>query len=193
MLPPWLLESCVLSTYHTVAYSRTLYVKCEWAWTVSLNICDGRWWCAPLHGPLEAESQVFDPRLDGGLERALRHIVLQHEDLDDERRQDAATTWRDSATQLTTWRDSATQLTTWRDSATADDMKEQLYVQAIQMTSRRTHARIANAMHVWINVYFTINPTYSSWRMPGRQQPKNQLVVTLQSWSTIFQRNLNLA
>ena len=37
VLPPWLLESCVLSTYHTVAYSRTLYVKCEWAWTASLN------------------------------------------------------------------------------------------------------------------------------------------------------------
>ena len=39
VLPPWLLESCVLSTYHTVAYSRTLYVKCEWAWTASLNDC----------------------------------------------------------------------------------------------------------------------------------------------------------
>ena len=37
VLPPWLLESCVLSTYHTVAYSRTLYVKCEWAWTASLK------------------------------------------------------------------------------------------------------------------------------------------------------------
>ena len=37
VLPPWLLESCVLSTYHTVAYSRTLYVKCGRAWTASLN------------------------------------------------------------------------------------------------------------------------------------------------------------
>ena len=38
-LPPWLLESCVLSTYHTVAYSRTLYVKCEWTWTAALMNC----------------------------------------------------------------------------------------------------------------------------------------------------------
>ena len=42
VLPPWLLESCVLSTYHTVAYSRTLYVKCEWAWTASLILFEGQ-------------------------------------------------------------------------------------------------------------------------------------------------------
>ena len=41
VLPPWLLESGVLSTHHTVAYSRTLYVKCEWAWTASLNKSKG--------------------------------------------------------------------------------------------------------------------------------------------------------
>ena len=33
-----LLESCLLSTYHTVAYSRTLYVKCEWTWTAALIV-----------------------------------------------------------------------------------------------------------------------------------------------------------
>ena len=30
------MESCLLSTYHTVAYSRTLYVKCERASTAAL-------------------------------------------------------------------------------------------------------------------------------------------------------------
>ena len=44
VLPLSLLESCLLSIYHTVAYSRTLYVKCEWTWTAALKLyCDFGW------------------------------------------------------------------------------------------------------------------------------------------------------